>query len=120
MSTITENTVIISPKYCEETEADLRKYGCSGIRRVFKNSKYAVYVFDCNGDSPWDIKNADECQMPYDKIIALETNYGDSDGLWTRFPSRKRDAKTTIHTWLRRKVTKEELQIIRKKIKYSW
>ncbi|MBR6475397.1 MAG: hypothetical protein IKS98_08095 [Lachnospiraceae bacterium] len=91
MSCITENTLVVRASVENKAITDLRNYGCDGINCIVRTDEYVCVVYDCNGDSPWDICERDELLLPdMNGIVALETNYGDEDGPWTRvFDDRK-------------------------------
>ena len=91
MSCITENTLVIKASVENQVIADLRNYGCDGINCIVRTDEYVCVVYDCNGDSPWDILPSDEVQLQdMGGIVAIEINYGDEDGPWTRvFDDRK-------------------------------
>ena len=91
MSQITENTLVIRTSVENKAIADLRNYGCDGINCIVRTDEYVCIVYDCNGDSPWDICERDDLMLPdMSGIVAIETNYGDGDEPWTRvFDDRK-------------------------------
>ena len=82
MSMITENTVVIKQSALQRVLHDLYEYGCSNVKKVWSNDTKIVIIFDNNGDSPWDILTDYEAKKG--DILAIETNYGDGDGYWTR------------------------------------
>lgn len=91
MSCLTENTLVIRAGVENEAIADLRNYGCDGINCIVRTDEYVCVVYDCNGDSPWDILPSDEVQLQdMGGIVAIETNYGDEDGPWTRIFDEKK------------------------------
>ena len=98
MSMITENTIVI--KACDEASLmeDYKKY-CRDYRmgdslcKVFANDDIAVFVFDANGDAPWEIE---QTKADY---LALETNYFDGEEPWTRIKG-KEENEMTIDKWL--------------------
>ena len=118
MSQITENTMVIPTALCNFVEQDLSNYGCD-YKKVFQNKQIAIYNFDCNGDSPGDILDSDECKTPYGEIMALETDYLDGDVPWTRFPKEDEETDVTIKEWIKDIVTEEEYKVIAEKIAYS-
>lgn len=120
MSQITENTVIIKPDAEARLLEDLNSVDyVSGIYKAFENKDMIIYNFDCNGDVPWEIEDSSTMKLDYQNdLIALETNYLDGDGYWTRTP--KGDVKeANLILWLKGKVTKAELKTIRKHTEYS-
>ena len=103
MSMITENTVMVLAPAEQSMLNDLKEYGCDGIYKVYKDDDVVIYNFDCNGDSPWDILNNEDLELDWDSILALETNYGDGDGYWTRIRSDDGymiDIEETLAEWL--------------------
>ena len=103
MSMITENTVMVAAPAEQSMLNDLKEYGCDGIYKVYQDGDVVIYNFDCNGDSPWDILNNEDLELDWDSILALETNYGDGDGYWTRIRSDDGymiDIEETLAEWL--------------------
>ncbi len=120
MSQITENTVIVKPDAETRCLADLNSVSyVSKIQKAFENKDMVIFIFDCNGDAPWEIENSDSLTLDYQNdLICLETNYLDGDDMWTRTPKGDIEEPTLID-WLRNKVTKSELKTIKKHIAYS-
>ena len=120
MSQITENTVIVRPEAETRCLEDLNSVNyVSGIQKSFENKDMVIFIFDCNGDAPWEIEDSNTLQLDYQKdLLCLETNYLDGDVMWARTPDG--DIKeATLIDWLKDKVTKAELKTIRKHIAYS-
>lgn len=120
MSMITENTVIVKPEAEDRLLEDLSSVNyVSGVQKAFENNDMVIYIFDCNGDAPWEIENSDSLKLDYQNdLIAIETNYLDGDGYWTRTP--KGDIKeANLYMWLKGKVSKSELKLIIKRTEYS-
>ena len=118
MSYLTENTLVCLPNVCTMVEQDLKNYDAvSDYRKVFSNSYIAIYTFDCNGDSPWDMQ-PESCVTPADGIIVLETHYG-----WCRVynPVKKsmNEYGRYLLYWLKRRVTSSEYNQVKSRIAYS-
>lgn len=116
MSQITENTIVVKAEMEQQLLADAEKYadtyhGVSGFNRIYGNDEIVVYVFDANGDGPWEIEN-DTVEW-----IALETNYLDGDEPWTRIDGE--DSDMTIAEWLKDQIPEEEYEKVVKAISYS-
>ena len=122
MSCITENTVIVEAESEQSMLNDLTAYGCGdSVYIVYRDNNLVICNFDCNGDSPWDILNSEELELAWDALIALETNYGDSDGYWTRVRSNDGymvDIEETLADWLKENYPDIYLQVA-DKIKYT-
>ena len=116
MSCITENTMIINKKDEDDVRKDYLKYKdtyhrISGFKRIYTDNKISIYVFDANGDSPWELEA--DTVVP----IALETNYLTGERPWTRI-----NGKTygwPLKRWLKGKIPDEEYSKVRKSIAYS-
>ena len=84
MSQITENTIIINTSdedaFLEDVEKFKSEYRLDGVNKVFGNNEYTIYVYDCNGDGPWEVGE----DVSLEDIPAIETNYGYGDEPWTR------------------------------------
>lgn len=123
MSCITENTVVIRMGATDRIIADLNEYGCSGINEVFMNDKIEIILFDCNGDSPWDIVNSDKLKAKVDDILAIETNYGDGDSYWTRVWTDKyglSEYDGEILDWLHDNLELNEYYTVKDLIRYTF
>lgn len=118
MSMITENTIVVRSRDENLLLKDLANAGhVSGAGKVFENGSYAVFIFDNNGDMPWEAMEQDELSLPYRDIVVMETNYLDDDGYWTRTPEG--DLEVTLSEWLANIFTEEECRHIRDKIRYT-
>lgn len=122
MSQITENTVVCKHTALDLIKSDLIAYGCEP-KEVYSNEAMAIVIFDCNGDAVWEVQ-PEICKSSYEDILALETNYLDGDGMWTRYPGTPEIAPfedmPTIAEWLKSKVSNAEYQAIKTKISYSY
>lgn len=123
MSCITENTVIVEAESKQSMLNDLVAYGCGdSVYIVYCDDNLVICNFDCNGDSPWDILDSEELELAWDALIALETNYGDNDGYWTRVRSDDGymvDIEETLADWLKKNYHDIYLQVV-DKIKYTF
>ena len=130
MSCLTENTIVIKPDAEERLKHDLefaRDTWCriNGDKCVFRNKDYVVYIFDCNGDQPWEIMDGEErdaLQLERSDVVVTETNYGDF--CWTLINKGKkkglRDTRWHLITYMKRRVTPDEFEILKERIAYSW
>ena len=116
MSCITENTIVIKKENETQLLKDYEKYECdhrlSGFNRVYDGTDICVYVFDANGDGPWEIE-PDTVEW-----MALETYYLDDEELWTRF-SDESTQEETIAEWLKGIILEPEYSKVIKSISYS-
>ena len=116
MSCITENTIVMKAsdedQFLKEVEQYEGIHRLSGVVKVFKNNDIAVYVFDCNGDSPWEVES--DTIAP----IILETNYGDGDGYWTRLNGN--DVSETCRELLQNMLTETEFKSLEDAIEYTF
>ncbi len=121
MSCITENTIIVKPDAEIRCLEDLNGVGyVSGIYKAFENKDMVIFNFDCIGDVPWEIEDSDRLKLDLQKdLIILETNYGDSDGYYTRTPEGDVNDKNMLE-WLKDKVSKADFKAIKKHTAYSW
>ncbi len=116
MSMITENTIVVKANLEQQLLADAAKYAntyhrVSGFNRVYSNNEIVVYVFDANGDSPWEVESDTV------EYLALETDYLDGDDPWTRIDGK--DCDITIAEWLKEKIPEEEYVKVVESISYS-
>ena len=126
MSCFTENTIVVKREAEEKLKHDLEagRDWCRirGDKCVFRNNKYAVYIFDCNGDQPWEVmfgEDRDNLLLEWSDIVATETYYG--DGRWTRVYKNGRieDTRFKLVTYMKNRLTPDEYEIIKKKTAYS-
>lgn len=115
---ITENTIVIPVSEEQNFKQDVAKYEyshhrLSGINKVYEDADIIVYVFDANGDSPWEVES--DIKTNY---IALETYYGDGEDPWTRY-SGKDDSAIPIKDWLKDKVPADKYDALMHCISYS-
>ena len=81
MSCITENTIVIkaSAKNALKKDIDLAindthyRFRLQNVKKAFENNEYVVYIFDCNGDQPWEVADAGYFSLDWDDVIAMET-----------------------------------------------
>lgn len=123
MSQITENTVVCKHTALDLIKSDLIAYGCEP-KEVYSNEAMAIVIFDCNGDAVWEVQ-PEICKASFEDILALETNYLDGDGMWTRYPgtrypSTEMENIPTIAEWLKGKVSNTEYKAIKNQISYSY
>lgn len=116
MSQITENTIVVKAELEQQLLADAEKYAdtyhrVSGFNRVYGDDKIVVYVFDANGDGPWEVESDTV------EYLALETDYLDGDEPWTRINGE--DSDMTIAEWLKDQIPEEEYEKVVKAISYS-
>ena len=107
MSLITENTIVVKSKDEPELLKDYERYKgtyhrINGFNKIYANNEMCIYVFDANGDSPWEIERDTV------KPIAIETRY--PDGTWTRVNGK--DYGWTLKRWLKGKVPEEIIEKI--------
>ena len=123
MSCITENTVVCRPDAVGRVMTDLENYDSSyDYKEVFRNDKLVIIIFDCNGDSPWDIMPSSEQKTEDDDILAIETNYGDGDGYWTRIWTDKYGLAGydgELLDWLHDVLTEQEYNEVKPLIAYT-
>ena len=119
MSMITENTVVIKQSALQRVLHDLYGYGCSNIKKVWSNDTKIVIIFDNNGDSPWDILTDYEAKKG--DILAIETNYGDGDGYWTRVWTEYGESMYDgeLLDWLHDVLTEQEYNEVKPLIAYT-
>lgn len=118
MSNITENTIVIRKEYENDLINDYKKYNVlyriMNFNKVYSNKDIVIYVFDSNGECPWEIEPDVKT-----KYIALETNYLDGESLWTRIAGFKED-EITIEEWLQTIIPKKDYRDVVQKISYSF
>ena len=119
MSMITENTVVCRPDAVGRVMADLETSDESrNYKKLWHKDKFAVIIFDCNGDSPWDIQGTANTQADWEDILALETNYGDSDGYWTQILVEE-NFDGELLDWLHDQLTEQEYNEVKELIQYT-
>lgn len=125
MSCITENTIVVRKSAepdllhdfsCEDAEM-CRLRNCN---RVYDNEEIVVYVFDCNGDQPWDVVGGDGLKLKPEDILCTETKY-DEDELWTRVNTDGilRDTETPLDVFLKPLVPGNDYEDLAERISYS-
>ena len=112
MSQITENTIVFKPEAEAIFLRDVETYkGCfysNSVRKVFENKDFMAYVFDCNGDMPWQINS---CKLGRPELIAMETSYGDDGEYWTTVEGADTPEGVTLTDWMKTKLTEEEFKV---------
>ena len=129
MSQITENTIVVKPEAEIQLVQDLQKasglfFRVRNIKCVFKNKNYVVYVFDANGDVPWEVttdRNIFGLNINGD-VLGVETVYGEGDR-WTRVLDKKKgflvDTNWWLATYMKRNLSAKEFEVYRKGTQYT-
>lgn len=120
MSMITENTAVVKAEFGQMALKDIENdsyFSNADAKIVYENSEIAVIIFDSNGDPIWEMR-PEECKLPPEALLALETNYLDGEGPYMWLPDDL-EGETRISRWLKGKVSPEDLKQIRKKIAYN-
>lgn len=115
MSQITENTIVINKEDEQQLLNDYQRYKDTHHRirefnRVYADERICIYVFDANGDTPWEIES--DTLTP----IALETRF--SDWTWTRVNGN--DFGWTLKRWLRKMIPEEKYKDVCNDIAYTF
>ena len=125
MSCITENTIMVT----KQAENDLlRDLSCdasvlcriNGIKKVYGDDRHVIYIFDCNGDQPWDIVDRGKLSLREESILCTETAYGPGE-LWTRVrcDTGLYDTDTEMKELIKPYMPKDEYDVVVKSISYS-
>ncbi len=114
---LTENTIVIEkslePRFLEEAEKYANSYHrVDNLRRVYGDDKIVIYVFDADGDTPWEIEKDTV------EYLALETYYLDGEEPWSRFKDQNEESKN-IAEWLKGRAPEDQYDDIASKISYS-
>ena len=128
MSCITENTIVIkaSAENALKKDIDLAindtyyRFRLQNVKKAFENDEYVVYIFDCNGDQPWEVADADYFSLDWGDVIAMETVY--EDGRWTRYTDKDgvmQDTNRKLTTIMKNKLTEIEYENLCQNIMYS-
>lgn len=124
MSCLTENTIVVKREAEERLVHDLEVgRGWCRIRNetcVFKNDEYVIYVFDANGDQPWDVMFGTEwkkLKLQREDIVATEINYLEGDVCWTRTGDAEIDE--TLIQYMKKFLTPEEWEVVKEETEYS-
>jgi len=124
MSCITENTIVVKPDAVPTLLKDLDKakadYRISGINMVYSDDKYAIYVFDCNGDMPWQIADKGVFALDFKDVYATETNYGEFRWTQTYTNGVGRDSHNWLITCMKNKLDDVSWKKVKKAIEYTW
>ena len=88
MSQVTENTILIRKEAEEDLLHDLTCEEVSfcrirGVRKVFDGKRHVLYVFDCNGNQPWDVADKGVLKLKTRDVLCTETGFGEGE-TWTR------------------------------------
>ena len=120
MSQITENTIVFKPEaeavFLRDVEANKDCFYSNSVRKVFENKDFMAYVFDCNGDMPWQMGG---CELGRPELIAMETSYGDDDGYWTTVEGSDTPEGVTLTDWMKTKLTEEEFKVYSEKTQFT-
>ncbi len=128
MSCITENTIVIRPEAEPVLLSDIEKVGdiyrVSDLKCKFRNNEYVAYIFDCNGDQPWEVADAGTLDLDFEKdVIGTETVYPDG-GRWTQILDTKtgywEDSDKKLSTIMKQKLTPEEFEAYKKGTAYTY
>lgn len=112
---ITENIVVVKTGDEQQLQDDFCRYQgthrLSKFNKVYGDTNIVVYVFDANGDSPWELES--DTVVP----LALETNYLDGERPWTRVNGK--DYDWPLSRWLKRKIPVDQYEQVKQKLQYS-
>lgn len=120
MSYITECTIALAPTdepaFLTQYDTFALDYRLSNLNRVYHDDDVILYVFDCNGDSPWQTGDA---PLPY---LIHETRYLDDHYTLTEY--RKKNGhytETRYHclALLRKRFPGTDFSGLKERIAYS-
>ena len=128
MSCITENTIVIKPLAEKTLLEDIRKvedeFRIGGLQCIFRNKDYLVYIFDCNGDQPWEIVDSGFLDLDFSKDVYASETYYPEDGRWTQVFDENfgkiGDSFRKLITLMKSKLTNSEYIDLKQKIQYTY